>query len=107
MFKKLNIKVKLTLLFLMSGLVPMLVLELIAYHVASTMKNIEGTRYKTVAVNIADKIDRNLFERYGDQANALASKSTHDAEVGSEFIGEMVYPMTDINESPEKIAGII
>jgi methyl-accepting chemotaxis protein len=42
-----------------------------------------------------------------DQANTLASESNHDAEVGSNSIGEMVTAMAEINASSEKIAGII
>ncbi len=69
---KLKLTVKLTLLFLVFGLVPMLILGTIAYQAAGTIEEGEGMRFQVAAEGIADKIDRNLFERYGDvQAFAL------------------------------------
>ena len=44
----------------------MAVVGLIAYNASLTIEGSVGTRFQSVAEGVADKIDRNLFERYGD-----------------------------------------
>ena len=63
---KLDITKKLTLLFLIFGLVPMCIIGTIAYTATNQAEEKILTEYETIANNLADKIDRNLFERYGD-----------------------------------------
>ncbi len=61
-----GVTVKLVSLLLAFAILPMAV---ISYSVYSSFKGIEdqaATNFEEVAVTIADKIDRNLFERYGD-----------------------------------------
>ncbi len=65
-FNQWSITVKLTVLFALFGFVPMAVVGLIAYNASLTIEGSVGTRFQSVAEGIADKIDRNLFERYGD-----------------------------------------
>jgi hypothetical protein len=61
-----SITAKLTALFVLFGFVPMAVVGLIAYNAGLTIEGSVGTRFQSVAEGVADKIDRNLFERYGD-----------------------------------------
>ncbi len=57
---------KLIWLCCLFGLLPMSVVGGIAYHASRQMEAEVGIRFQMAAQNIADKIDRNLFERYGD-----------------------------------------
>ncbi|MFZ5432781.1 MAG: hypothetical protein ACOZB3_03305, partial [Calditrichota bacterium] len=57
---------KLMLFFLGFGLIPMAVFTFIAFKAAKVSERKTAAQYENVAFNIADKIDRNLFERYGD-----------------------------------------
>lgn len=69
---RLKIVHKLVLLFLLFGLLPISIIGYIAYQATETIEAGEAQRFEISASNIADKIDRNLFERYGDvQAFAL------------------------------------
>lgn len=61
-----GITAKLTTLFVLFGLVPMGVVGLIAHNASLTIEGSVGTRFQAMAEGLADKIDRNLFERYGD-----------------------------------------
>jgi len=61
-----GITAKLTTLFVLFGFVPMMVVGLIAHNASLTIEGSVGTRFQSVAEGVADKIDRNLFERYGD-----------------------------------------
>jgi len=61
-----GITAKLTTLFILFGFIPVAVVGLIAYHASQTIEGSVGTRFQTQAEGVADKIDRNLFERYGD-----------------------------------------
>ncbi len=49
---RLSLTVKLTLLFLVFGLVPMLILGTIAYRAAGTIEDGEGVRYQVAAEGI-------------------------------------------------------
>jgi methyl-accepting chemotaxis protein len=63
----LGIKTKLTLLLLAVGLVPMAVVGVLAESKASgVLGDNAGASVREVAFNASDKLDRNLFERYGD-----------------------------------------
>lgn len=61
-----GITAKLTTLFILFGLIPMVVVGLIAYTASNKIEGSVGTRFQAQAEEVADKIDRNLFERYGD-----------------------------------------
>ncbi len=61
-----SITTKLVMLFVLFGFIPMAVIGLIAYNASRTIEKTAGTRFQNVAEGVADKIDRNLFERYGD-----------------------------------------
>ncbi len=65
-FFSLGITGKLVALFVIFGAVPMIAVGLIAFGAADDMKGKAGSRFMAEAQGLADKIDRNLFERYGD-----------------------------------------
>ena len=57
---------KLVAVFVVFGAVPMIAVSLIAFGAADGIKDKAGSRFMAGAKSLADKIDRNLFERYGD-----------------------------------------
>ena len=65
-FTSWGIAAKLVTLFLVFGLLPMAAVGYMGYSAGQEMRNTAGLRFQTDAQTIADKIDRNLFERYGD-----------------------------------------
>jgi hypothetical protein len=72
MFKNVKIPLKLTLLFLLFGVVPMVSLGWLAYEETVKLEEVVPEKLELIALDVADMIDRNLFERYGDvQAFAL------------------------------------
>ena len=73
-FSDRGIRTKLLAAFLVLGLVPLSGVGMFAYCIAeSSLSEAAGRRLEDVAFNASDKLDRNLFERYGDvQAFALS-----------------------------------
>ena len=65
-FASWGITAKLTTLFILFGFIPMAVVGLIAYNASLAIEESVGTRFQAMSEGVADKIDRNLFERYGD-----------------------------------------
>ena len=65
-FAQWGITTKLTTLFVLFGFIPVAVVGLIAYNASRTIEGSVGTRFQSMAEGVADRIDRNLFERYGD-----------------------------------------
>ena len=65
-FMSWGIATKLVALFLVFGIVPMVAVGYMGYSAGQEMANTAGKRFQNDAQTIADKIDRNLFERYGD-----------------------------------------
>jgi len=61
-----GIAAKLVTIFVIFGVVPMAAVGIIAFGAADGMKEKAGSRFMGEAKTLADKIDRNLFERYGD-----------------------------------------
>ena len=61
-----GITAKLTVLFVLFGFVPMVIVGVIAYNAGLTIEDSVGTRFQAISEGVADTIDRNLFERYGD-----------------------------------------
>ena len=66
MFGSWGLTAKLIGLFFLFGVTPMAIVGGIAYNAGKDLEAGVGIRFQGVAQNIADKIDRNLFERYGD-----------------------------------------
>ena len=67
-----GIAAKLITLFAIFGILPMAVVGYLGASASQEMEEAAGFRVQGVAENIADKIDRSLFERYGD-VQAFAS----------------------------------
>ncbi len=67
-----GIAAKLVTLFAIFGLVPMAAVGYLGASAIGDMEGAAGERFQGVAENIADKIDRSLFQRYGD-VQAFAS----------------------------------
>jgi len=57
---------KQTLLFLLAGLVPLSAVLITNNFSFKEIRNINAGNLQTIAEGIADRVDRNLFERYGD-----------------------------------------
>lgn len=66
MFKNLTLTKRLVVWFLVFGTLPAILIAFIAIRAVNNQTIISGTRFQAEAESIADKIDRNLFERYGD-----------------------------------------
>ncbi len=67
-----SIAAKLVSVFVIFGIVPMAVVGYLGSSASKEMEEAVGYRIQGVAENIGDKIDRSLFERYGD-VQAFAS----------------------------------
>jgi methyl-accepting chemotaxis protein len=65
-FWKWGIAAKLVTVFVVFGAIPMGAVGMIAYGSAESMKEKIGLQFLSESKSLADKIDRNLFERYGD-----------------------------------------
>ncbi|GJL57186.1 MAG: hypothetical protein NPIRA03_00430 [Nitrospirales bacterium] len=63
---RLGIATKLVVLFAIFGIVPMAAVGYLGSSATGEMESAAGLRVQAVAETIGDKIDRNLFERYGD-----------------------------------------
>lgn len=61
-----SLKTKLVVAFLCVGVIPALLLQVVSMNGAGTFEKRFPEQYQTYAEALADKIDRNLFERYGD-----------------------------------------
>ena len=57
---------KLLTVMLLVGLIPALSIAYIAWQSTNTIADGIGVRFQGLAVDIIDKVERNLFERYGD-----------------------------------------
>ncbi len=79
---------KLAIAIVCTGLVPAIVIGVLAYRTASHMSEDVAAGYESLAENLGDKIDRNLFERYGDVQAFGANDAVNDQkswyQVGSE-----------------------
>lgn len=93
-FQPRSLTTTLIVAFLVMGLVPMGLLGLLSYNSAyQALNERAGLRMQSVAIAVADKIDRNLFERYGDvQAfayNRGAQESPADATAAANFLTKL------------------
>ena len=65
-WKNFSLKWKQIIIYLMIGMVPLSVVMMVNSMSFKEMRNWNASNLQGIAENIADKIDRNLFERYGD-----------------------------------------
>jgi len=69
---------KLVALLLVFACIPTLVVAFIGYDATTDLEDGVGARFEATAVSIADKIDRNLFERYGDVQAFASNRIVHE-----------------------------
>lgn len=77
-----GIAAKLVTLFAIFGLVPMAAVGYLGASATGEMEDAAGARLQGVAENIADKIDRSLFERYGDVQVFGSNRIVGNATIG-------------------------
>ncbi len=65
-WNNLNLKIKQTILFLLVGLVPLIAVMILSQVSFKDIRKVNASSLQNMAEGVADKIDRNLFERYGD-----------------------------------------
>ncbi|MEI6713592.1 MAG: methyl-accepting chemotaxis protein [Verrucomicrobiota bacterium] len=73
-----HLKKKLTLSILVTGLVPLLIVSLVAIRAVKHQAVDLEEGYQYIANAALDKIDRNLFERYGDVQAFAVNKAISD-----------------------------
>ena len=61
-----NIATKQIVACLAFGLIPLAIVGVMTWTTANKIIDTTANQYNTIAAGVADKIDRNLFERYGD-----------------------------------------
>ena len=64
--RNMSLGIKLSMMFCLFGLLPIGALGWMAWHTGQDLEQKAGKQFENAAVAMADKIDRNLFERYGD-----------------------------------------
>lgn len=69
---------KLVVAFLAVSLIPLGILAFITFQSTNTLGDKVGKGLQTTAQNIVDKVERNLFERYGDVQAFGANAAIHD-----------------------------
>jgi methyl-accepting chemotaxis protein len=69
---------KLVALLLVFACIPTMVVAFIGYDATRDMEDNIGKRFELIAHTIADKIDRNLFERYGDVQAFASNRIVHE-----------------------------
>ncbi|HXG46539.1 MAG TPA: methyl-accepting chemotaxis protein, partial [Methylomirabilota bacterium] len=66
LFRQLNLRTRLICSFISIGALPLVILAFISFHATEKLDNGLAVSFQTTAHSLLDKIDRNLFERYGD-----------------------------------------
>ncbi len=82
-----DLRRKLTLSIVITGIIPAIIISALAIRTTSHMSGDIGKGYRDVAKSLADKIDGNLYERYGDvqsfAANAIVDDKASWYKAGS------------------------
>src|SRR5262245_40532574 len=84
---RLSFRARVTAACYLCALIPLGVVMAVVWHAASKMATAEAEQYQTVEANIGDKIDRNLFERYGDVQAFTNNQVVRDQEAWGQ-VGE-------------------
>jgi methyl-accepting chemotaxis protein len=74
-----RLRTKLVLTFVVAGAVPALLCAAVAWKATSSLAQSTGHRFETLASDSLDKVDRFLFERYGDVQAFGFNSSVRDA----------------------------
>ncbi|MEZ6031853.1 MAG: methyl-accepting chemotaxis protein [Planctomycetaceae bacterium] len=105
-----SLKTKLLFSFLVLGMVPMAMVGVLAYRSAyQALSDRAAQRMQFMAVDVADKIDRNLFERFGDvQAfafNPMAQETPDRMTAAANFYTESYgcYDLMVITDAEGKV----
>ena len=77
---EMSVTKKQVLLFLAFGLIPAAVIGVFALSGTGEIRQSQGTRLGEHAESLGDKIDRNLFERYGDVLAFAASDAARSGD---------------------------
>ena len=87
---------KLTLVLIMFSIIPMSIVAYMGFDASHEIEGTTGKRFQITAENIADTIDRNLFERYGDVQAFAKNRILNErynwytpGEKGNEIVGTM------------------
>ncbi len=75
-----NVTTKLVSMLLVFAVVPVVVVSIAVYNSFQHIKDEVAVSFEEAAINIADKVDRNLFERYGDVQAFGLNRVIHDRE---------------------------
>jgi methyl-accepting chemotaxis protein len=105
-----SVKTKLLFWFLLIGIVPLAIVGYLAYdHAHDEMVAESGEELQLLAQETTDKVDRNLFERYGDvQAfaeNPLAKGTTAEATQAINFYTQCygIYDLMIVADADGKV----
>ncbi|UCD11411.1 MAG: hypothetical protein JSU88_12305 [Nitrospinaceae bacterium] len=91
-WRNLGFRWKQTVLFLLAGLVPLLVVFGVSWFSFEKIRNLNAGNLQTVSEGIADRIDRNLFERYGDVQAFALNQAVRDKAIGfDEKYGDRIF----------------
>src|SRR4051812_21745593 len=93
-----SFKLKLLLILFSVSLTALVLLALTAFQSSQAFRTGKEAQLRTTAEGLIDKIDRNLFERYGDvQAYALSeSARSGDPARITDFINDMMVTYSPI-----------
>lgn len=61
-----SVRTKITMICLLFALVPLMLISVVTWRSANNIAQNTAAEYNAIAGHVADGIDRNLFERYGD-----------------------------------------
>ena len=75
---KFGIGYKLAALLLAFGILPAAVIAVVAFNSTKQVEESNLGSFRTAALEFADKVDRNLFERYGDVQAFTYNEVLHD-----------------------------
>ncbi|MDH5190643.1 MAG: hypothetical protein OEW89_05290, partial [Gammaproteobacteria bacterium] len=75
-----NVTTKLVSMLLTFAFIPVVVVSIAVYVSFQDIKENAAVNFENAAITIADKIDRNLFERYGDVQAFGLNRVIHNRE---------------------------
>src|SRR5437868_5482489 len=78
---KLNLQKKLLIVCVALALAPMIVLSVVMYRVQQSISLSYARQCEAAASRLADTIDRNLFERYGDVQAFGLNETAHTKDL--------------------------
>jgi methyl-accepting chemotaxis protein len=108
-----SVRTKLIVLFLLIGVVPAAIVAAVSYNSARTaLTDATGSRMQAVATEVADKLDRMFYERYGDimvfTGNPDAKGTPEQATGAANFFTKMygVYDLMIVADTEGNIIAV-